>query len=225
MRRLGQPVVAHQRDVRPRDRQNARRCPTARRTRCRTPAAWPRSHHRMAGQERREVLRHADRSHARAAAAVRDAERLVQVQVADVGADVARPAEPDLRVHVGAVHVHLPAVLVNDLADLPDRLLEHAVRRRVGHHQRGERVCDAASALARRSATSMLPCASLATGTTCMPGHHRARGVGAVGRLRNQADGAMRVAARRGDRRGSPAGRRTRPASRRSAAARPRRSR
>ena len=32
----------------------------------------------------------ADRAHARAAAAVRDAERLVQVEVADVGADVAR---------------------------------------------------------------------------------------------------------------------------------------
>jgi hypothetical protein len=43
----------------------------------------------MARQERREVRGHADRAHARAAAAVRDAEGLVQVQVADVGADVA----------------------------------------------------------------------------------------------------------------------------------------
>ena len=75
-------------------------------------------HDRMTGQERREVLRHADRPHARAAAAVRDAERLVQVQVADVGADVARAAEADLRVHVRAVHVDLAAVLVDDPADL-----------------------------------------------------------------------------------------------------------
>ena len=64
------------------------------------------------------MLRDADRAHARAAAAVRDAERLVQVEVADVGADVARPAEPDHRVHVRAVHVDLPAVLVDDRADL-----------------------------------------------------------------------------------------------------------
>ena len=68
---------------------------------------WP-------GQERREVLRDADRAHAGAAAAVRDAERLVQVEVADVGADVAGAAEADLRVHVRAVHVDLAAVLVDD---------------------------------------------------------------------------------------------------------------
>ena len=57
----------------------------------------------------------ADRAHARAAAAVRDAEGLVQVEVADVGAD-SRPGRqrPDLRVHVGAVHVDLAAVLVDD---------------------------------------------------------------------------------------------------------------
>ena len=42
----------------------------------------------------------------------------MQVEVADVGADVAGAAEADLRVHVGAVHVHLAAVLVDDRADL-----------------------------------------------------------------------------------------------------------
>ena len=73
-----------------------------------------RRHDRVAGQERRQVRGDADRAHAGAAAAVRDAERLVQVEVADVGADVARAAEADLRVHVGAVHVHLAAVLVDD---------------------------------------------------------------------------------------------------------------
>ena len=72
------------------------------------------------------------------AAAVGDAERLVQVEVADVGAEVAGAAQPDLRVHVGAVHVHLAAVLVDDVAHLGDRLLEDAVRRRVRDHQRRE---------------------------------------------------------------------------------------
>ena len=57
---------------------------------------------------------HADGAHARAAAAVGNAEGLVQVQVADVGADVAGPAEADLGVHVGAVHVDLAAVAVDD---------------------------------------------------------------------------------------------------------------
>ena len=69
---------------------------------------------RMRRQKRREMLRHADRPHARTAAAMRNAERLVQIEVADVRADVAGPAKADLRVHVRAVHVDLSAVLVHD---------------------------------------------------------------------------------------------------------------
>ena len=95
---------------------------------------------RMAGKERREVRGHADRAHARSAAAVRDRERLVQVQVADVGADRRGTREPDLRVHVRAVHVDLTAVLVNDGADVLDGVLEHAMRRRIGHHQRRQAI-------------------------------------------------------------------------------------
>lgn len=64
-------------------------------------------HHRVGGQEGRQVGLHADGAHAGAAAAVGDAERLVQVQVAHVGADDAGGGEPHLRVHVGSVHVHL----------------------------------------------------------------------------------------------------------------------
>jgi len=67
------------------------------------------------------------------------AERLVEVQVAHVGADVAGPAQAHLRVHIGAIHVDLAAVLMDDLADPFDRRFEHAVRRRIGHHQRSER--------------------------------------------------------------------------------------
>ena len=50
---------------------------------------------RVAGQERHQVLADADRADARAAAAVRDAEGLVQVEVADVGAEAARLGQPD----------------------------------------------------------------------------------------------------------------------------------
>ena len=87
------------------------RCPTAPPTPRRLPCLPPVVHDRIARQEVDEMLRHADRPHARAAAAVRDAERLVQVEMADVGADVARTRQADHRVHVRAVHIHLPAVL------------------------------------------------------------------------------------------------------------------
>ena len=74
--------------------------------------------HRVPGEERRQVRRDADRAHARPAAAVRDAEGLVEVQVADVRAEIARPAQTHLGVHVRPVHVDLPAVTVDDVADL-----------------------------------------------------------------------------------------------------------
>src|SRR3546814_2527779 len=61
-------------------------------------------------QEGRKVRLHRARTHAGAAAAVRDAEGLVQVEVRDVRAPLAGPGDADQGVHVGAVGVHLPAV-------------------------------------------------------------------------------------------------------------------
>ena len=80
----------------------------------------------------------ADRPHARAAAAMRDAEGLVQVEMADIGAVIAGPRQADLRVQVGAVEIDLSAMAVHDVADLADVLLEHAVRRGIGDHDGGE---------------------------------------------------------------------------------------
>ena len=71
---------------------------------------------RVAGQERREVRLRRDRTDAGAAAAVRDAERLVQVQVRDVAAEVAEPGVAEQRVEVGAVDVDLAAGVVHGLA-------------------------------------------------------------------------------------------------------------
>ena len=70
------------------------------------------------------------------ATAVRDAERLVQVQVRHVGAELPGLRDADERVEVRAVEVHLPAVLVDERAHVADVRLEHAVRRRVGDHER-----------------------------------------------------------------------------------------
>src|SRR5207249_2255177 len=121
-------VSAHQLDVSMRDRQNARASP--RRSRyCPDLVPSVLADYRMPRKEANEMLRNTDWSHSRATAAVRNAERLVKVQVADIGANVRRPAQADHRVHVRAVHVHLATVLVDDLANLDDRFLEHAVSR------------------------------------------------------------------------------------------------
>jgi hypothetical protein len=85
-------------------------------------APWPGAGrdrlHAVVGHERRQMRLETDRPHARAAAAMRDAEGLVQVHVADVGADQCRRGQSDLRVEVGAVHVDLAAMLVHDGADI-----------------------------------------------------------------------------------------------------------
>ena len=92
----------------------------------------------VVGHERSQMRLQTDRAHARSAAAVRNGEGLVQIHVADVSADVARRGEADLRVEIGAVHINLTAMRMNDRADVLDRFLEDAVRGRVGDHQAGE---------------------------------------------------------------------------------------
>ena len=94
----------------------------------------------MARHVRGEVRRHADRTDARPAAAVRDAEGLVQVEVADVGAELSRLGQPQQGVEVGAVDVDLTPGVVDQLAQLGDGVLEDAVGRRVGDHDRGKLV-------------------------------------------------------------------------------------
>ena len=136
-----QARAAHQRDVDPGDRQDAGAAVGRGADRADGLFAGDVGFdHRMSGKKRRELWRDADRPHARPAAAVGDAEGFVQVEMADIRADVAGAAEADLRVHVRAVHVNLSAVLVDDLADFLDALFEHAVRARIGDHQAGELV-------------------------------------------------------------------------------------
>ena len=54
------------------------------------------------------------------AAAVRNAERLVQIQMRDIGAEIAGLRQPDQRVQISTVRVDLPAGGMNDCADLDD---------------------------------------------------------------------------------------------------------
>ena len=91
---------------------------------------------------------------ARAAAAVRLRERLVQVEVDDVEAHVARARAPHHRVEVRAVVVERRARVVDERGDLLDVRVEQPERVRVGEHQAGDVV---ARLGACRSSTSTPP--------------------------------------------------------------------
>src|SRR6478736_5662045 len=69
-------------------------------------------------------------------ATVLDAERLVQVEVADVAAELTRPSQTHEGVEVRTVDVDLAARLVHQVADLAHVLLVDAVRGGVGDHDR-----------------------------------------------------------------------------------------
>ncbi len=88
-------------------------------------------------QVRDQPLPHPDRTGARAAAAMRRRERLVDVEVHDVEAGLARLEPAEDRVEVGAVHVGQRAGLVDRLEQLADARLEQPERRGVGDHHRG----------------------------------------------------------------------------------------
>ena len=82
----------------------------------------------VAGQIRGEMLGDGDRTHAGAAATMRNRKCLVQIDVTDIGANGSGTGQSDLRIHVGAVHVHLSAVFVHDRTDLANFFFEHAMR-------------------------------------------------------------------------------------------------
>ncbi len=149
---------------------------------------------RMAGQERGEMVGDADGAHAGAAAAVRDGEGFVEVEVADVGADVAGAAEADLGVHVGAVHVDLAAVVVDDAADFLDGFFEDAVGGGIGDHERGEFV-SVGFGLGLEVGDVDVALLVAGDGDDLHAGHDGAGGVGAVGGGGDEADVAVAFAA------------------------------
>ena len=135
-----------------------------------------------------------DRPHAGSAAAMGNGEGLVQVHVHDVGAELPRTADPHEGVEVGAVQIDLPAMIVDDPADIDDRRLVHAVRRRVGNHQRGEPV---GMLRGLRLQVGDIDVAVRVGGDDdhSQPRHVGARRIGAVCRGRDQAHVALHLAA------------------------------
>ncbi len=194
--RLGggaQAVRAHHADVHPADRQH--RGVAERRGTDGTRAARH-AGRGMARQVGHEVFHHADGAHAGAAAAVRDAEGLVQVQVAHVAAEGAGRRHAHHGIHVGAVHVHPAAVAVHELAEFLHLRLEHAVRAGVGDHHAGEPV---GMLLALGAQVVHVHVAAGVAGRDYhLHAHHLGAGrVGAVGAARDQADVAVALALRR----------------------------
>ena len=82
---------------------------------------------RMRGQICGEMRLHANRPDTGTAPSVGDTKSLMQVQVADIRAEVARPGEAHKRIQICAIHIHLSAMAVNDVTDFRDALLEHTV--------------------------------------------------------------------------------------------------
>ena len=216
--RLLQTSSTHHADVHPGDRQDRR---TAERRGGDRMAA---SFRDMAGQMRREMRLDADRSDARTAAAMRDAEGLVQIHVADVGADVAGTRQPDESVQIGAVEIDLTAMLMDDGADVLRAFLEHAVRRRIGEHQRGQTV-GILIGLRLEVGDVDVAVVEAVHDDDVHAGHCGAGGIGAVRGGGDQADGAVGVAARQMIAADGEQARHIRPGCRRWAAARRRRSR
>jgi hypothetical protein len=143
------------------------------------------------GQERDQRLPHPDRTGARPAAAVRRRERLVDVEVHDVEARLARLEPAEDGVQVGAIHVRQGARLVDRVEQLPDARLEQAERRRVGDHDgRGARTQGRPEALDVDAAVG-----GRRDGDGLESGHRRGRGVRAVAGVRDEHLVALRLAA------------------------------
>ena len=140
------------------------------------------------------MLGHPDRPHTRPAAAVGDAEGLVQVQVAHVGADRPGAGQAHLGVHVGSVEVDLPTGLVDRRADLADLPLEHPVRGRVGHHQTAQCLGVLAGLLAQVLLIDVAVVAAAHRHHRHARDHRRG-GVGAVSTGGDQTVHPLRVAA------------------------------
>ena len=190
--RFFQAVRPHHAQVHPRDDVHQRAAP--RRGADRQSAAVFERHDAVAGQEGFQVFFDGDGADAGAAATMRDGEGFVQVQVGDVGAVVTGRGEADLRVEVGAVEVHLAAVAVDDGAEFADVALEDAVRRGVGDHDGGEAV---GVFFGFEDEVGDVDVAVFVAGDDddFHAGERRRCRVGAVRRLRDEADVALAVAA------------------------------
>ena len=126
---------------------------------------------------------------------MRNAESFVEIQMAHIGSEITRTAQADLRVHVGAVHVNLATSAVDYFANVADALLEHAMGRGIGHHDRSEVFT---VEIGFRSEIGEIDVAVGVTGDgdDLHSNHHGTGRVGAVRGGRDEANRAVCIAAR-----------------------------
>ena len=190
-----QAFRAHHGDVHPTDRENAGAAIRGRTDwadRMLARGEW--AQNRMTWQEVREPCNDADRTHARTAAAVRNAERLVQIQVANIRADIAWARNANLRIHVGAVHIDEPAVGVNDVTQFANAIFEHAVRTWVRHHA-GREILSVKFRLHLQVGNIDVAVSIAINRNNGHASDHRACRIGAVRTIGNQADRSSLVTA------------------------------
>ncbi len=133
------------------------------------------------------MISRTDRAHSGSASAMRDRERLVQVEVAYVSADLGGRRQADLRIHVRAIHVDLAAGFVDSRADLAYGFLEYTMRRGVGDHQGAELIVMFFDALAQIRDVDIAPIVTFHCDAT-KAGDDGARSVRSVGGDRDEAD-------------------------------------
>ncbi len=99
-----------------------------------------------------------------------------------VDAEIARPRDPHQGVHIGAVHVKLGALGVQDSGHFHDVLLEHPEGVRIGHHQRRHIFIDRAGQRLQIHHPPLIRANVLDR----VAGHGGGRRIGAVRGIRNQ---------------------------------------
>ena len=140
-----------------------------------------------------QICDNANGAYAGSAAAMRDAKRLVQIEVADVAAKLTGGGNADQGVHVGTIHIHASAMRMHQRAQLFHLRLEHAVGAGVSDHHAGQ-VGTVLFALGFQVGH-----VHIAIGVACGDHHSQARHVGAgrvgaMGAAGDQADVAMGLA-------------------------------
>ncbi len=125
---------------------------------------------------------------------MRDAKRLVQIEMADVGAVISRSRQPNLGVEIGAIEINLATESMHDIADRPDLRLEHAVRGGIGDHDRGEIIGVLLCLGAQIRKIDVSLCVAIHHDDV-HPGHVGGGRVGPVRRRWNQADVAVWMSA------------------------------
>ena len=134
-----QARAAHQPDVGPRDRQDARRAVRRAGDRADARLRAGLGCERVVGQVRREVAARTPTGPTPGPPPPCGMQKvLCRLRCETSAPNLPGLGQPDERVEVGAVDVDLPAGVVDERAQLGDGVLEDAVRRRVGHHDRGE---------------------------------------------------------------------------------------